>query len=194
MVEKLAIHQPNFAPWLGYFHKISLVDTFMFFDHVQAPQGKSWVNRTRVQRAGNPLWLTVPRGRRIHRPELISDLVVAGITTLQRDLMNKIESYYQKAPYYLDVKNLFYSITFNTNSLQSINEQLIRAVTSEIGLDVNFMRSSDLLTQHPELREYSGNKLILELCLRTKAQTYVSGTGCVEFIRPKAFQDQGVEV
>ena len=45
---RLAIHQPNFFPWVGLFHKIACVDSFMFFDHVQAPNGKSWLSRNRI--------------------------------------------------------------------------------------------------------------------------------------------------
>jgi hypothetical protein len=107
--------------------------------------------------------------------------------------MNKIESYYRKAPHFSAVKELFQSILFKTNSLQSINEQFIFAVAGEIGLDVIFKRSSDLLADHPYICQLSGNELVLELCTLTGTRTYISGTGCLDFIRPNSFQDRGIE-
>ncbi|MBU4273943.1 MAG: WbqC family protein [Planctomycetes bacterium] len=57
---RIAIHQPNFFPWLGYFHRVSRVERWVFFDHVQVPRGKSWVSRNRILLAGTPAWLTIP--------------------------------------------------------------------------------------------------------------------------------------
>ena len=58
---RAAIHQPDFMPWLGFFHKLSLVDTFIVFDHVQISMGKSWSSRNRVLLKEAPVWLTAIR-------------------------------------------------------------------------------------------------------------------------------------
>jgi hypothetical protein len=44
----VGVHQPNYLPWLGYFHKLALCDVFVFFDHVQMPGGKSFVSRNAI--------------------------------------------------------------------------------------------------------------------------------------------------
>ena len=56
----VAIHQPNFMPWLGYFHKMSMVDIFILLDDVQVPQGKSFASRALVKNNLGELWVTVP--------------------------------------------------------------------------------------------------------------------------------------
>ena len=55
----VAIHQPNYAPWLGYFHKMAHSDAFVFLDDVQYSRG-SYTNRVRIGRTGNAVWLTQP--------------------------------------------------------------------------------------------------------------------------------------
>ncbi len=35
MLNTIAIHQPNYIPWLGYFYKIYQAQTFVFLDNVQ---------------------------------------------------------------------------------------------------------------------------------------------------------------
>ena len=57
---RLSIHQPDFFPWLGFFHKIFHSERFIVFDHVQAPRGKSWLTRNQIILNGEPRWLTLP--------------------------------------------------------------------------------------------------------------------------------------
>ena|ERR1700733_7136326 len=55
----VAIHQPNYIPWLGYFFKIAHADKFVFLDMVVYPGG-SLVNRNSIKTAHGPAWLTIP--------------------------------------------------------------------------------------------------------------------------------------
>lgn len=53
---KLAIQQPYFYPYLGYFELIKSVDVFVFFNDVQYVR-RSWINRNKIS---NDFYLTVP--------------------------------------------------------------------------------------------------------------------------------------
>ena len=56
----ISIHQPNYIPWIGYFHKIEHSDIFVIFDDVQLPRGKDFVIRNLIKTEGGSKWLRVP--------------------------------------------------------------------------------------------------------------------------------------
>jgi WbqC-like protein family len=70
---KLAIHQPHYLPWLGYFAKWAAADLFVFLDTVQYEKN-GWQNRNRIKTREGARWLTVPVRARLGTP--ISDVLV----------------------------------------------------------------------------------------------------------------------
>ena len=56
---RVAIMQPTYLPWLGYFALMDRVDCFILLDTVQFAR-RSWQQRNRIKTARGPLWLTVP--------------------------------------------------------------------------------------------------------------------------------------
>ena len=55
---KVAIHQPQFFPYPGFFHKLGCADAFVIMDDVQ--YDKRFTNRNRILAPQGPMWLTVP--------------------------------------------------------------------------------------------------------------------------------------
>jgi WbqC-like protein family len=70
---KIAIHQPHYLPWLGYFAKWAAADLFVFLDTVQYEKN-GWQNRNRIKTREGPRWLTVPVRAKLGTP--IRDVLV----------------------------------------------------------------------------------------------------------------------
>jgi hypothetical protein len=188
---RLAIHQPNFFPWVGLFHKIACVDTFMFFDHVQAPNGKSWLSRNRILLNGEVRWLTIPIVRQAG--QRISDVRINYGENFARKHLGTLRQAYGKSPCFDEVYGFLealYGRRFEV--LTDFNEEFIRSVCARTGIRSQFCRSSDVVREFPELLDETGNEIVLNLSVRAGASVYLSGTGCTDFIRPDSFPVRGV--
>jgi WbqC-like protein len=92
---KLAIHQPQYLPWLGYFAKWAAADLFVFLDTVQYEKN-GWQNRNRIKTREGPRWLTVPVRAKLGTP--IRDVLVDSSQSWRARHLAAIESAYSGAP------------------------------------------------------------------------------------------------
>ena len=189
---RLSIHQPDFFPWLGFFHKISQSERFVVFDHVQAPRGKSWLTRNRILLNGEPRWLTLP----IQRSGLqaITDLEINYSTNFERKHLGTIRQAYAKARFFDEVFPIVSDLyAHHPAKVLDFNLLVIREFCSRMRLAPEFVHSSALIKEEPNLRGLGANELVLRLCLSAGGTFYISGTGCLDFIEPETFSCEGID-
>ena len=170
---KIAIHQPNFLPWIGYFHKINSVDKFVFLDDVQLERGKTYTKRTKVLVQGNEQWLTIPI---INQSDLIkiNEASVEKSFFWKKKHLKTLELNYKKHPAFNEVFSIIETI-YNQNSqfLIDYNIPLITGLSKYLNINTKFVLSSDLDSS----RNQSGENKILEINKELNATIYVSGKG-----------------
>jgi len=93
---RVAIHQPQYLPWLGYLAKWAAADVFVFLDIVQYEKN-GWQNRNRIKTAAGPRWLTVPVHARLGTP--IAAVAVDAAQPWRERHRRAIEGAYARAPY-----------------------------------------------------------------------------------------------
>ena len=166
----VAIHQPNFLPWVGYFDKVGRVDTFVLFDDVQLPQGKSYCSRVKIKGSNGPQWLTVPVKKSSGALILEVEVVNNGWA---RKHVRTIEQVYGKAPYFEKFwPQIRHVISQDWALLADLNCALIETISRLVGIETAFVRSSSF--DHGAV---SADERILEILKSTNASKYVSGEG-----------------
>lgn len=188
---RVSIHQPDFLPWLGFFNKVANSDAFVIFDHVQAPQGKSWLTRNRIPLNGSVRWLTIP----IKRDGLkaIDEVVIDTSQNYRRKHIGTIKQSYKKAAFFDEVFPLINDIyEYESCNLSDFNQNAIVKLCKRMEVDVTLLKSSEIIAQFPEIQKLRGNDLVLGLCQAVGATFYISGTGCLDFIQPETFKKQGI--
>jgi len=130
----VAIHQPNFFPWLGYFNKIKRADVFILLDNVQfSKTGGTWTNRVKIIVDKEANWITVPIIRSYHGYRLINEIEINDSMTWRKKILAKIESNYKKTKYYNSIFPLLITLfdnkisklcDFNINILKTLSNLL----------------------------------------------------------------------
>lgn len=149
MPNLVAIHQPNFFPWLGYFDKIRRADTFVFLDAVDYPRSGSggmgsWCNRVRISIQGEASWITCP----LQRLPLGSPITAATIDDRQpwrKKLLKTLEANYRRAPRYAATMDLLAPlVSTQEENLAAFNIAAITSIATYLGLTTRFLRQSGL--------------------------------------------------
>jgi hypothetical protein len=189
---KAAIHQPNFLPWLGYFHKISLVDVFVFFDDVQFPRGKTFGNRVKIKTNNGELWLTVPVLSRGELPAF-NTILINNTAPWQRKILKTIELSYSKAKYFEKYHSGFSEVFLAPyDRLIDLNIALIKYIVREIGFNVNFQLSSEVVVGEA----VSAEGKIISVLKNIGASEYItgSGAGSARYIDEDSFRRENIEI
>ncbi|HYC02680.1 MAG TPA: WbqC family protein [Azospirillaceae bacterium] len=190
---RVAIHQPNFMPWLGLFHRLARVGRFVVFDHVQAMGGRSWLSRNRIMVGGEAHWLTVPVRKAGRLGQRIDEVEIDHSADFGRKHLRTLELSYRKAPHAAPVLEMLADLYGRQHRLiADFNLAFTRAVCAALGLRVEFLHSSALAAADPSLAAAAGNELVLRICQAAGADEYVSGSGCLDFIRPESFEAAGI--
>lgn len=188
---KVAIHQPNYLPWLGYFHKMANCDVFVIFDNVQLPNGKSYETRNLIKTVSGPKWLTVPitnKGDNI----LIRDAKITDNNRWQKKHMNCIRSSYQKAPFFNNyIKDIEIIYNKEWTNLCDLNVELIKFFKEKLGIKAELILSSEIVKD-----DLGGAEKIFAILAKLRADIYISGAGAgsKRYIFPEDFKNRGINL
>ncbi len=192
-VMKAAIHQPNFLPWIGYFSKISQVDTFIFLDDVQFERGKTFASRTKILVQGNELWMTVPVSNKSSLFK-INDIQVDSSFIWKKKQLKSLSLSYKKAPYFDAVFPLIEKVySQNSTFLIDYNIPLIKSICSYLQFESEFLCSSEINLQN---KESVGMDKILDILRSVHADKYISGSGAgsKRYIDENLLKENGIDL
>ena len=184
----ITAHQPVYLPWLGLFHKIASADTFVSFDDVQYLP-RDWNNRNKIRTASGAIWLTVPVLTKGHREKPIREIEINNREPWRRKHWNSISMNYSKAAFFAQYEELVRSVYQREwQWLWELNEHMLRWFLVALGIHVRFLRASELGL------EGTKSDLVLDMCRKLGAKTYIFGALGQDYARVEDFQQAGVEV
>jgi len=182
----VTIHQPNYLPWPGFFHKWQESDQFIILDTVQFHKN-DWQNRNRIKTANGVLWLSVP----VHFtfPDVIADVKIANARWARKQIAS-IEQAYGKLPFFAaiwpDIKQILAAPWI---SLSEMNVALIRVLGQMLGCDAPLLLASSLPVHQtdPTLR-------LIELCQCVQGDAYLSGSEGRNYLLQDQFIKHDIEL
>lgn len=187
----VAIHQPNFLPWLGFFDKIARVDYFIILDDVQMPKkGGVWTNRVKILVQNQSKWLTVPIERNFHGVRKISEIQINDNSSWREQMLKTIEYNYKKAPYFSEeFKNIQEIISYQARSLGEYNINGIQRLLDRLKIDSSKLsRSSDLKV------DSLGTQRLIDLTKAVGGTVYLCGGGAQGYQDDDLFAKAGIKL
>jgi hypothetical protein len=180
-MKTVAIHQPNYLPWAGYFYKMLRCDDFIFGDSVLLST-PSFTTRNRIKTKEGVAWLTLPC-RYVVGQTLIKEVEFAD-NRWRRKHLSILEYSYRKAPYFEHyMPRLREIVASEANNLCDLNLSLIRQIVLWLNIECTFHLSSEL--------NVSGAKddRIVNMVRRIGGRTYLSGLGGSNYQSETKFKD-----
>ena len=184
----LAVHQPQYIPWLGYFHRIAKCDYFVFLDDVQYKK-REFQNRNKILTPGGPLWLTLPVITKGHYTQNIKDVLLDSTEDWAKSHFKSIEHNYHKAPHYNEHSGFLTELySRKWEKLIDVSMEFIKYAMNYLSIKTPWKMSSEYnVTETSTAR-------IIELCKKTGADTYLSGAGGKDYMDEELFKQNGIKL
>ncbi|MDP2760801.1 MAG: WbqC family protein [Sideroxyarcus sp.] len=185
---RLAIMQPYFLPYIGYFQLIAAVDMFIVYDNIKYTK-KGWINRNRMLQNGKDVMFSLPLKSGSDSLDVCERELAADFN---RDkLLNQFKGAYRRAPYFEQTFPLVEQIVRHeeANLFRYLSHSLVKTC-EHLGIVTEIRTSSEVVIDH----DLKNQDKVLALCGAVGATTYVNAIGGMELYSKETFREKGIEL
>jgi hypothetical protein len=187
---RLAIMQPYFYPYIGYYQLLHCVDMIVLYDDIQYTK-KGWVNRNRIQQKGHELVLTLPVKQAPHTTRINERIIADPYLEKRKRIMRVIQNAYCWSPYCNEVfPELNKGIVQHEANLFDYLYQSLQMVSLLLGLSTRTVMSSELDVDHT----LKGQDKVLSICRSCCADKYVNLPGGQALYEKETFLSAGINL
>lgn len=189
---KIAIHQPHYFPWIGYYDKMAKVDAFVLLDEVQFEKGSQMIRNRIIDTNGEVKYLTISGDTSNFLDKEYKELKTINNNAWTEKQMNMIRNYYRKAKglnELLPIIQQFFSSNYQTICSWTCESILLAKKLLAIDTPIIFQSNID----------YDRNKrksdLVNAICNALGADVYFSGKGgSVDYLDRNSFEESGIDI
>lgn len=186
----VVIHQPDFMPYLGFFHRLLIADIYIVLGNVQFvnDSSRSWTNRDKIKTPNGAKWITVPVNK-CPRNTMINEVTISSAIDWKREHLTALQINYKNSPCFGEVYPHIEKLYSNeAEYLADFTFASIKMLMSLLDIDIAVLYSSDLNV------EGTSNTRIARLVKAVGSHRYLSGIGAKDYYDPEIYKNEGVEV
>lgn len=189
---KLAIMQPYFFPYLGYFQLLNEADRFVLFDTPQFIR-HGWIERNNVLKPnGERLYVKVPLLKH-SRNTSIKNVVINNEISWKDKILAQIIPYKKKAPCYNEtlalIKNCFDA---DSDSIVVLNALILKKVCKELEINTPIDIWSEMNLDTGDIN--APDEWALQICNSMNAKEYLNPIGGKEFFDTKKYAKENIKI
>lgn len=191
----VAIHQPDFMPWYGFFNKINSADVWVVLDHTENnPRDAAfWGRRVKILVNGQEHWLSLTLNKPKEKEKIGIPIREMTLNLQNKKVMSKLKKTmhmaYSKAPNFDEFIHLVDDyFDSEEKRLMPRNMKFIDNIMSILNIDTQIVYSSDLVI------ESSSTDMLVEIIDRLDGDVYLSGTGAEGYQDVDLYKKNGIEL
>ena len=186
----VVIHQPDFLPYLGFFHRLMLSDIYIVLDNVQFIRGGSncWTNRDKIKTPAGEMWITIPYIKAPLGTNICDIKINNAIDWQDRNLTQTKNNYYSAAGFEEVFPYLQQLYARDYELLADLTFASIKMLIELFNIDIEIKFSSDLCPTG------KSNERVIDLVKRVNCHRYLSGTGARSYFDSELYEKAGIEV
>jgi len=188
----VAIMQPYFLPYIGYWQLINTVDEFIVYDDIEYTK-KGWINRNRILANGTAQYITLPLKKDSDYLNIIDRQLAETWKKDKAKTLNKLRNAYLKAPHFESTYNLIEKIiTYEEDNLFHFLLNAVSLISKQLSINTPIIISSDL---NYDTSLKSQDK-VLDICQKVNANIYINAIGgkSLGLYNSEEFQSKNVEL
>lgn len=187
---KLAIMQPYFFPYIGYFQLINAVDEFVIYDNIKFTK-KGWINRNRILVNGQDAYITLPLRRDSDYLHVRQRFLADSWAKDRKSLLGRIEAAYRKAPYYAIIFPLVKeSLFFEEDNLFLFIKNTFSVVNRYLQIKTPLVTSSSIAIDH----SLTAGEKVIAICKARLASEYINPIGGTKLYEKASFLRHGIDL
>ncbi len=186
----IAIHQPNYLPYLGFFNKMEQSDIFVIYDDAQFNK-EDFQHRNKIRIYHGWKYLTVPVEKKripIIDVRIRNEFMIKG-TTWQEAHLKEIRDNYKNTPYYASYEDHLEAIyTDKYDKLIDLNMGIINFLKNAFNIKTKIVFASKL-----GFTSTSTERLV-DITEALGGDVYLSGPAGRDYLNVSLFEGRGINV
>lgn len=188
MTKKIAIMQPYFFPYIGYWQLINAVDEYVVYDDVNYIKG-GWINRNNILLNFSKHLITLPL-EEASSFKLINEISVTSNVVLKNKLLKTIKSAYSKAPYCETIMPIIEELILENSNIAILNYKIILAVKNYLGINTKILLSSDIEKNN----SLKAQDKVIHIAHILGAAEYINTIGGQELYSKEDFEKENIKL
>lgn len=185
---KIAIMQPYFFPYIGYWQLINAADCFVVYDNIQYTK-KGWFNRNRFLQNGKDEIFSIPLKKDSDYLNVDQRIIAENFD--RRNLISRFQNAYAKAPYKKEIMPVIeHIINYEETNLFLYIYNSIKTICNLLEIKTPIIISSSVDIDHT-LR--SSNK-VQAICKALNANCYINPEGGTALYDKEIFERDGIKL
>jgi len=185
---RIAIHQPEYLGYLGFYNKMMNADAWILLDNVQLAK-RDFVRRNRIRGPNGPMWLSIPVITKGRYYQLIQEVEVDNTQSWRKSHWKSIQYQYQRAPYFEQYAEQLASIYESEwRLLADLNIAVIETMARLLTVERPTYLASQLGVNG------NSSQLLAELTQAVGGDVYLSGPMGRDYLDESLFHERGLRV